>query len=600
MDPELPTDNTDGRGVLSRLSNTTTSNKKKRRKPGRTSRPVTVKYGVVVPTSVAHAKLLDAENGNTFWMDAIRAEIESLLKLQCFEFRAPTNGKPSPDYQFTKLTMIFDVKQDGRRKARLVAGGHLIDPMGINSRSTVVKGISVRLLDLIAHRDGLSILCGDIGNAFVTAPCMEKVYSIAGPEFEERKDSMIIIKKALYGLRSSSRAFRAFFADYLRSLGFFPTRYDRDVWMQLRADQSGYDYICTHVDDFKIVAKDPQAWMDKLAEKFLLKSVGPPKYYLGNDYRWHDDYGAWLTSCSTYLTECIQRIERDPYFDGTLYKHNTPIPEDEHPELDESELLDETGVRKFQMLIGMAQWACTIGRLDISFAVSSLSRFSANPRQGHLVLALHLFGYLKKYTSRSLVMNSFPLDVAEELQQESFHPDFLDDYPDATEEIGNNYPQPYGRSLQTSVFFDADHAHDHKTRRSISGLIIFVGSTPVSWSSKRQGCIATSTYCAEFVSMRSAVEEAISIRYYLRCLGIPVTEPTNLYGDNFGVIQSASLANGELKKKHIAISYHYVREAISAKIVNAIWIKSEENFSDINTKALGPTKFQDFTKGLME
>jgi hypothetical protein len=69
--------------------------------------------------------------------------------------------------------MIFEVK-DGRRKARLVAGGHLVDLMGISSRSTVVKGISVRLLDLIAHRQNLKILCGNIGNAFITANCLEK------------------------------------------------------------------------------------------------------------------------------------------------------------------------------------------------------------------------------------------------------------------------------------------------------------------------------------------------------------------------------------------------------------------------------------------
>jgi hypothetical protein len=49
----------------------------------------------------------------------------------------------------------------------------------------VVKGISIRLLDLIAHRDGLRTLYGDIGNAFITADCLEKIYSIAGPEFSE-------------------------------------------------------------------------------------------------------------------------------------------------------------------------------------------------------------------------------------------------------------------------------------------------------------------------------------------------------------------------------------------------------------------------------
>ncbi len=67
--------------------------------------------------------------------------------------------------------MIFEVKQDGGRKARLVASGHLVDPMGINPRSTVMKCISVRLLYFIAHRDNLTIMCGNIRNAFITADC---------------------------------------------------------------------------------------------------------------------------------------------------------------------------------------------------------------------------------------------------------------------------------------------------------------------------------------------------------------------------------------------------------------------------------------------
>ena len=87
--------------------------------------------------------------------------------------------------------------------------------------------------------------------------------------------------------------------------------------------------------------------------------------------------------------------------------------------------------------------------------------------------------------------------------------------------------------------------------------------------------------------MRQAVEEAKSLRYMLRCLGIPVTTPTNLFGDNYSVIQSANIPQSELKKKHVAISYHYVREAIAAKIVNSHHVYSHENFSDICTKALG-------------
>ena len=231
----------------------------KRKKPGRISRPVQIKYyGVILPQNVKQALAIDAESGDDVWLQAIRKEVASLLALHCFEFHVP-DYKPNLEYQFARLTMIFEVKQDGRQKACLVAGGHQVDPMGINSRSTVVKCISVRLHELIAHRDNLTNFCGDIGNAFITADCMEKIYSRAGPEFEEREGAILVFKMALYGLRSSSRAFRAHFADFLRGMGFFACRYDRDVWMRKRETDDGYyNYICSHVDDFKIVAREPQ------------------------------------------------------------------------------------------------------------------------------------------------------------------------------------------------------------------------------------------------------------------------------------------------------------------------------------------------------
>ena len=87
--------------------------------------------------------------------------------------------------------------------------------------------------------------------------------------------------------------------------------------------------------------------------------------------------------------------------------------------------------------------------------------------------------------------------------------------------------------------------------------------------------------------MCTAVKEAISIRYVLRSLGVPVEEPTNLLGDTLGVIQSASIPILDLKKKHVAISYHYVREAVAAQIVKPIWCDTTENWADICTKALG-------------
>ena len=69
------------------------------------------------------------------------------------------------------------------------------------------------------------------------------------------------------------------------------------------------------------------------------------------------------------------------------------------------------------------------------------------------------------------------------LTKHTFHPDFLEDYPNASEDIDSSLPEPFGEALQTSIFFGADWAHDIATRRSITGLIAMVGSTPLIWQS---------------------------------------------------------------------------------------------------------------------
>ena len=495
---------------------------KSKSKPGRTRRKVDVKYGIRIPNTVKEARQFDKENGNDLWEKAIEAEITSLKKMKCFDFKSPSY-KPEDDYKWTTLHLNFEVKECGRRKARLVAGGHLVKLEGIHSRSTVVRGVSVRTMDIIAHSRKYETLHGDIGNAFVTAPCLEKVYSRCGPEFGELEDCIVIIVKALYGLKSSARAFRLFLADYLRNLGFFPSRCDRDVWMRMREPKDGYDYICTHVDDFKVVALDANRWCTEMAKKFQLKIVEKPRYYLGANYEYSKLHKAYHIGCQTYIKECVRKVEAHPDLGGKLYEHKTPIPEVVHPETDDSDFLDLKGIRLYQMLMGMAQWAVCVSRLDIAFAVSSLSRFNVNPRINHLKLAMHLFGYLKKNPNRRILIDSRPLVIDDpEINKSTFHPDFLEDYDGVTEDNpAGHFPVSIGEELSTAIFWDADLAHDIATRRSISGILGFIGSTPIISKSARQGCIATSTYCSEFIAMRTAVEEPISIKYMLRCFGIP-------------------------------------------------------------------------------
>ncbi len=132
----------------------------------------------------------------------------------------------------------------------------------------------------------------------------------AGPQFGEHAGKTIIIKKALYGLKSSAERFHTHLADSLRTFGFCQTRFDNDVWIRLDKESNLYEYICTHVDDFMIVSKHPDKVMDEIENVYFVKdsSKGPPDYYLGNDYK-RDKKGRWCIGCKKYLTEAIRRVE---------------------------------------------------------------------------------------------------------------------------------------------------------------------------------------------------------------------------------------------------------------------------------------------------
>ncbi len=164
-------------------------------------------------------------------------------------------------------------------------------------------------------------------------------------------------------------------------------------------------------------------------------------------------------------------------------------------------------------------------------------------------------------------------------------------YPDAQEEVDESIPLALCPEISFTAFVNANHAHNKVTHRSITGLMIFAGCMPIFYSSKRQGAIKTSTYGAKFMAMRTAVEEIMVVRYMLQCLGVTVTEPTILCGDNMAVLHSIQIENSLLKKKHVAISYHKTREAVAANITNPVKVPSEDNFADVLTKALSTKDF---------
>ena len=111
--------------------------------------------------------------------------------------------KPPGGYQKIGVHLVFDMKHDGCHKSRLVANGHLTKVPLDSIYSGVVSLHGIRLLVFLAELNDLDIWATNIGNAYLEAETQEKVYIIAGPEFGELEGHMLIIFKALYGLRTS-------------------------------------------------------------------------------------------------------------------------------------------------------------------------------------------------------------------------------------------------------------------------------------------------------------------------------------------------------------------------------------------------------------
>jgi hypothetical protein len=127
--------------------------------------------------------------------------------------------------------------------------------------------------------------------------------------------------------------------------------------------------------------------------------------------------------------------------------------------------------------------------------------FSTAPRQGHLAALLHVYAYLKARSRSRLVLNPGYLP---EVAVSDY--DWNDFYGDVVEPIPPDQPNPQGKAAQTTAFVDSDHAADLVSRRSRTGILIFLQSAPIVWYTKKQGSIKTTSFGLEFTGMKMDIE----------------------------------------------------------------------------------------------
>ena len=582
----------------------------------------THKFGIKVPNSVQEALSLDQENGNCLWRDAIQKEISNVkVAFQLMEEgeKLPGGSKEIPYH------IIFDVKLDLTRKARLVAGGHRNKSVSpYTTFSTVASRDSVRLIFLIAALNDLNLLSADIGNAYLNAKCRERVHVRCGPELfgQEHTGKIAVIVRALYGLKTSGASWRQHLSNEITNLGFTNTKGDSDVYRRRASKPTGdpyYEYLVVYVDDIICISHDPGHWMNILKTTYRLRDVGQPKKFLGSNIkRWSyiNEDGitntCWALGSETYVKEACKVAE------GQMEMHNLKYPSSRRhgsnspfstssyrPELDASPFCNSQLVNVYQTMVGVLRWIVELGRIDILHEVSLLSQYLVQPREGHLVQACNIFRYLKnRYNKGYVVMDPEKWQIQWARGPDDVHPrdkvKYLKElYPDACQTIPYDMPEPLGESVFVTCFVDADHAGNRVTRRSHSGIIIFVNSAPIVWYSKRQNTVESSTFGSELIAMKQATDMIEALFYKLRMFGVPIEGECRVLGDNEGVVKAGSNPDARLSKKHNSIAFHRIRECVASEMILIYHEKGDSNLADLLTKSLPVERRTTLLKGIM-
>lgn len=580
-----------------------------------------MKYGIKVPKTVAEARRLDAENKNDLWDQAIKKELSKVIvaiKLLQDDEKTPIGSTRIPYH------IVFDIKFDLTRKARLVAGGHKHKNVpAFESYSSVASRETIRLIFLIAAMNNLDIMAGDIGNAYLNAPCKEKVHIICGPELfgKENEGKTAVIVRALYGLKSAGASWRNHLSSMIKEeLKYKSCKADQDTYYKVKTRPDGtkyYAYLVVYVDDILSIDVKPKIALDMIDSHFKLKpgSVSFPNHYLGTDIRnWKvtsfdgSDINTYAMGSASYVKEAVKICENRMTELGLSYPTSKPkMPFTSlsyRPELDGTPECNDKLTTLYQNLIGICRWMCELGRIDILLEISLLSQYMACPREGHLRQLLNIFAYLKRHDRSWIVFNpqKFDIDwvpIKDEADPATRAELMKTMYPDAVDPDPPNMPTPLGIAIQLTCFCDANHAGNVVTRRSQTGILIFANMTPINWISKKQNTVESSTFGSEFIALKHATEIIKGLRYKLKMLGVPLDGPTRMLCDSQSVVMNSSFPESVLKKKHCSIAYHIVRETMAANIIHIYWEKSKSNLADLFTKILSPEARNRLVKAIL-
>ncbi|KAJ9541771.1 hypothetical protein OSB04_028277 [Centaurea solstitialis] len=492
------------------------------------------------------------------WVTAMQEELNQFERLGVWRLVPRPKNKTIID-----LKWIFKNKKDEdgivtRNKARLVAKGFK-QQAGIDYDETfapVARIEAIRIFLAYAAHKNFTVYQMDVKTAFLNGELKEEVY-VSQPEgFVDRTKPthVYILDKALYGLKQAPRAWYDHLSNALLDNGFYKGKIDPTLFIKTEGDDILLVQI--YVDDiiFGSTNSDMCTWFsDLMTTRFEMSMLRELSFFLGLQVLQKPD--GILINQSKYIGDLLKRFHMDtssvaktPMASGTLIGADP-----------KGKPVDQ---KTYRAIIGSLLYL-TASRPDIMFATCFCARFQANPKESHMMAVKRILRYLKGTPNRGLW-----------------------------------YPKESGFELV--AFSDADHGGCQLDRKSTSGHVQFLGDKLVSWGSKKQHCVSTSTAEAEYVAAASCCSQVLWMRTQLRDYGYNFNH-IPIYCDSKSAIAITCNPVQHTRTKHIDIRYHFIKDHVERGTIELYFVNTEYQLADLFTKPLdekrGTIPTYEYSKG---